>query len=167
MTATHGSDGIEAPQKVSKSAFASLVRVTPGRVSQMIRKGLPVEADGRIHIARGQAWIRDNISAARSASQAGQGDLPFAAQPDAAGERLRLLTAQADAAEMKAAALRREMVPAAEVERAWSGILRQVRSGILATPSRLRQILPHLTATDVEAIDAELRRALEELAHAQ
>lgn len=160
-------EGMSAPSKVRKAAFAKLVKVTAARMSQMIALGLPVEADGRIDVARGREWIRENISATRSAAQSAQADLPFAAQPDAARERLRLLSAQADQAELKAAALRRELVPAAEVQREWAGILRQVRAGILAVPSRVRQLLPGLTAAEVEVIDAELRRVLEELAHAQ
>lgn len=167
MHHAHGSEAIGAPAKVRKLDFAKLVNVSPGRVSQMVAAGLPVEADGRIDVARGKLWIQENISPTRSAAQAAQADLPFAAQPDAASERLRLLKEQADHAALKNAALRRELVPAAEVEREWSGVLREVRAGILAVPSRLRQVLPHLSAADVEAIDAELRRVLEELAHAQ
>ncbi|MFG1179940.1 DNA packaging protein [Xanthobacter versatilis] len=160
----HGSETIEAPTKVRKVAFARLVNVSPGRVSQMIAAGLPVEADGRIDVARGKLWIQGNVSPTRSAAQAAQGALPFAAVPDAAAERLRLVKEQADHAALKNAALRREMVPAAEVEREWAGVLRQVRAGILAVPSRLRQLLPGLTPAEVEAIDAELRRVLEEMA---
>lgn len=167
MIQMHGAEGIGAPAKVRKTDFAKLAKVSPGRVSQMVKDGLPVEPDGRIDVIRGKAWIKDNVSASRSAAQAAQRDLPFAAQPDAASERLRLLTAQADAAELKAASLRRDLVPAVEVEREWSGLLRLVRSGVLAVPSRLRQVLPHLTASDMNAIDAELRCILKELADAQ
>lgn len=78
-------------------------------------------------------------------------------------ERARLAKEQADHAALKNAALRRELVPAAEVAATWGGIVRQVRSRLLAVPARLRQGLAHLTARDVEAIDAEIRRALEEL----
>lgn len=167
MQQAHGSEAIGAPAKVRKGDFARLVNVSAGRVSQMIAAGLPVEADGRIDVARGKMWIGENISPTRSAAQAAQGDLSFAAVPDAKSERLRLIREQADHAALKNAALRRDLVPAAEVEREWAGILRQVRSGILAVPSRLRQMLPHLPAADVEVIDAELRRVLEEMAHAQ
>ncbi|MFN4125260.1 MAG: hypothetical protein ACK4HK_05450 [Pannonibacter indicus] len=79
-------------------------------------------------------------------------------------ERARLAKEQADHAALKNAALRRELVPAADVAATWGGIVRQVRSRLLAVPARLRQGLAHLTARDVEAIDAEIRRALEELA---
>lgn len=167
MTSLHGSNGISTPSRLRKAAFAKLVNVSPARVSQMIASGLPVEDDGRIDVAKGKAWIKENVSASRSAAQSPQADLPFAAQPDAAAERLRLIKEQADHAALKNAALRRELVPAAEVEREWAGVLRQVRAGILAVPSRLRQLLPGLTAAEVEAIDAELRRVLEEMAHAQ
>lgn len=167
MTKMHGSGAIPAPGKVRKSDFAKLVKVSPGRVSQMVKDGLPVEADGRIDVARGKLWIQGNISPTRSAAQSKQTDLPFAATPDAASERLRLVKEQADNAALKNAALRRDLLPAAEVEREWTGIMRQVRAGVLAVPSRLRQTLPHLSAADMDAIDTELRRALEDLAHAQ
>lgn len=167
MSDGHSLGVIGEEGRVRKGDFARLVGVSAGRVSQMITAGLPVEADGRIDTARGKLWIKDNVSPTRSAAQVGQGDLPFAAIPDAAAERLRLVKEQADHAALKNAALRRELVPAAEVEREWAGILRGVRAGVLAVPSRLRQLLPHLTATDVETIDAELRRVLEDISHGQ
>lgn len=82
------------------------------------------------------------------------------------GERARLAREQADAQALKNAALRGEMVKADEVERAWSDLLRKVRSRILAVPSRLRQSLGHLTLADIDALDRELRTALMELGHA-
>ena len=79
-------------------------------------------------------------------------------------ERARLAKEQADAHEMKNAISRGQLVEADHVRREWSDILRKVRAAILASPSRLRQRLPHLTAHDVEAMDGELRRALSEAA---
>lgn len=165
MQLAHGSEMIGEPRVVRKAAFAKLVNVSPGRVSQMIRAGLPVEPDGRIDVARGREWIRANVDPKRSAAQGDQTALPFAAQPDAASERARLVREQADHAALKNAMLRRELLPAVEVERAWSDTLRRVRSRVLAVPSRLRQVLPHLTTHDAQAIEAELRVALEDLAH--
>jgi phage terminase Nu1 subunit (DNA packaging protein) len=78
-------------------------------------------------------------------------------------ERGRLAAAQADIAEQKAAKLRGELVEAAEVEAEWSGVLRTVRAGMLAVPSRVSQRLPHLSAHDVSEIDAEVRAALVEI----
>ncbi|SIS71589.1 hypothetical protein [Paracoccus saliphilus] len=95
---------------------------------------------------------------------AGRGDQESAL--DLSRERARLASEQADAQAIKNAALRGELVKAVEVEREWQDVLRSVRSGVLAVPSRARQKLAHLTPHDVEAIDAELRRALERLAEA-
>jgi len=77
-------------------------------------------------------------------------------------ERARLAKEQADAQALKNAALRGELVPAADVERAWGDVLRQVRARILAVPSRLRQSLT-LAPADADLIDRELREALTEL----
>ena len=42
-------------------------------------------------------------------------------------------------------------------------MLRTVRAGMLAVPSRVSQRLPHLTAHDVAEIDAEVRTVLTEI----
>lgn len=166
---TPESDMIGAPRELSKSGFAKLIGVTPGRVSQMVTAGLPVEANGKIDIARGKVWVSENINPTRSNAQA-QGS--FALGDDKAkisltAEKARLAKEQADAATLRNAALRRELVPAGEVEREWSATLLKLRSAILAVPSRVRQFLPHLTPHDVQALDAELRRVLEDLANDQ
>lgn len=49
------------PDWVTKSAFARLLGVSPGRVSQLTERGLPVEIDDRIDPARGVAWCRLNL----------------------------------------------------------------------------------------------------------
>lgn len=166
MLSAHSSFDVDkpigAPRALSKSAFARVANISPGRVSQMIKAGLPVEPDGKIDIARGKIWMQENIDPRRSAAQS-QGRFSFE-RPATVSERDRLAKEQADNVALKNAALRRELVPATEVEARWSDILRRVRSKVLAVPSRVRQTHPHLTAQDVVAIDAELRRALEELA---
>jgi hypothetical protein len=50
-------------------------------------------------------------------------------------------------------------------KREWSSILRLVRTGVLAAPSRIGVRLSHLTPADLAAIDAELRAVLTELGH--
>lgn len=80
-----------------------------------------------------------------------------------ATERERIAREQADALEMKNAAARGELIPAKDVEAQWADILRMVRSGMLALPSRVQQRLGHLTAHDLAEIDREIRDTLEEL----
>ena len=83
-------------------------------------------------------------------------------------ERARLAREQADEREMRNRQLRAELVPAADVAREWSDVLRTVRAGVMAVPSRVRATLPHLTAHDVATLDGELRRTLEGIAgHAE
>lgn len=167
MQMVHDNEMIEEPKSLRKSDFAKLIGVSPGRVSHMVRDGLPVEPDGRIDVARGKLWIQANVDPKRSAAQSAQGEIPFAAAPDAATERVRLLSEQADYAALKNAEKRRELVPSSEVERIWESEWRQLRSAVLAAPSRLRQILPHLATSDIAEIDAELRRILEEFGDGQ
>jgi phage terminase Nu1 subunit (DNA packaging protein) len=163
---TVGGETIGEPKSLRKKDFGALVGVSPGRVTHMIKQGLPVEPDGRIDVARGKQWIRENVNPTRSAAQSKQGDLPFAAQLDAAAEHARLAKERADTQALKNAQLRKELVAAEDVEREWASMIRTARSALLAVPSRLRQIIPHLTAEEVEAIDGELRRVLKELADA-
>ncbi|QQM31977.1 DNA packaging protein [Martelella lutilitoris] len=157
----------QMPRSLSKSAFAKFVEVSPGRISQMVKQGLPVEADGKIDVARGKLWISENINHTRAASHA-KGPTLFGEEKQKTSltaERARLAKEQADAAEIKNAILRKELVHASDVEREWAAVLRKVRAGVLAVPSRVRQLLPHLTPHDVEVFDNELRRALEDLAN--
>ena len=82
---------------------------------------------------------------------------------DLATQRERIAREQADSLEMKNAAARGELLRAADVEAEWSDILRMVRSGLLALPSRIQQRLGHLTAHDLAVMDREIRDTLEEL----
>jgi phage terminase Nu1 subunit (DNA packaging protein) len=82
---------------------------------------------------------------------------------EASKQRARLAAAQADLNELKAAKIRGELVEASAVEAEWSGILRTVRAGMLAVPSRVAARLPHLSKHDVAEIDAEIRAALNEI----
>lgn len=168
MHNTHSLDAnrpLGEPRSLSKSQFAKAMSITPGRVSQMVKAGLPVEADGKIDVARGRLWIQDHIDANRSAAQK-QGELGFdmPSADSVQAERLRLLKEQADHAALKNEIARRELVKADDVEREWGSVFRKVRAGILSIPSRMREVLPHLTAHDIAALDAELRRALEAMA---
>ena len=173
MTEMHSSEGVEGmisePKSMTKSGFAKAIGVSAGRVSQLIAKGLPVEADGKIDVARGKLWISENIDIGRSVAQA-QSAFQFSEEKNRhtlTAEKTRLMKEQADAAELRNRKLRGELVEAGEVEKEWAGILRKVRAGILAVPSRVRQLLPHLSAHDAGVIEAELRSALEGLANGE
>lgn len=156
---------IGEPRSLRKIDFAKAVNLSPSRVTRMIQQGMPVEPDGRIDVARGKLWMRENIDPRRSAAQP-QGSLSFE-KPEKINHRERLAREQADRVALQNAILRNEYVKADEVEREWSDLIRQARSAFLAVPSRLRQLLPGLSADEVATIDGELRRVLEELARAE
>lgn len=59
--------------------------------------------------------------------------------------------------------MRGELVEASAVEAEWANVLRTVRAGMLAVPSRVAARLPHLSKHDVAEIDAEIRGALSEI----
>jgi phage terminase Nu1 subunit (DNA packaging protein) len=54
-------------------------------------------------------------------------------------------------------------VEAPDAKAEWSGVLRTVRAGMFAVPSRAAQRLPHLSAHDLGVIDSEVRGVLTEV----
>ena len=52
-------------ETLPKGAFAKKLGVVPGRITQMIAQGLPVEPDGRINVEAGVAWYRANVNSNR------------------------------------------------------------------------------------------------------
>ena len=81
-----------------------------------------------------------------------------------AGATMRERWARARAMEFELARKRRDVVPAAEVELRWAGLVVAARTAILGIPSRAKGRLPHLTATDLAVLEALIREALGELA---
>lgn len=81
------------------------------------------------------------------------------AEVSATAERARLAKAQADLAEIKNAQLRGTLLDAIALEAEWSSVLRAVRAGMLAVPSRAGARLPD----DVAEIDADVHGVLSEI----
>lgn len=124
--------------------------------------------DGKVvRVSRGKYDLRASVAAytahLREVAAARGGEAQIL---DLTAERARLAKEQADGQELKNATLRGELVPAAEVEREWSDILRKVRAGILAVTSRVRTSAG-LTAEQAVEMDAELRLALKDLGNDQ
>lgn len=85
---------------------------------------------------------------------------------DLVQERARLARQQADGHELKNATLRRELLAREQVEAEWTDIVRKLRSGMLAIPSRIRQRLG-LDASATAEIDREIRDTLTVLGNDQ
>lgn len=147
----------ERLHRIGGKDLCDLLGVSSGTLTQLKQRGIAVHL-GRNAYDLG-ATVRQYCAHLRGVAS-GRGGEEHTASLTA--ERARLAKEQADAQALKNAALRRELVAAADVERAWGDVLRQVRARILAVPSRVRQSLS-LAPGDVELIDRELRAALSEL----
>jgi DNA-binding transcriptional regulator YdaS (Cro superfamily) len=51
---------------MSKSAFARHLGLSPARVSQYCRAGMPTYFDGSVNIERAERWIRKNVRTSRN-----------------------------------------------------------------------------------------------------
>lgn len=134
--------------------------IATGRVS--------VGADGRVpdlERARAQLAMNTLETHPRSAPLREQGD----AEAPVGGESLvearrRKAVAEADLKETQRDLERAKLIPAVDVERRMSDVFAAARAHLLALPSRAKQTLPHLTASDLEALESVVREALTELA---
>ena len=137
--------------------LCQLLDISPAMLTELKRRGIAR------HLGH-DAWdLEETVRAyVQSLRQTASGRGGEQAALTLTGERARLARVQADAVELKNAQARGELVKVEEVTRAWSDILRTVRSRALAVSSRLRQSHA-LDAATAEAIDRELRAALTEL----
>jgi phage terminase Nu1 subunit (DNA packaging protein) len=143
---------------VSATTLAHWLGVTDKTVRKLAKREIVIR-DGRglyaleLSVARYCEELR-KVGAAR-------GDNDSLAKMRA--QRIRVAKEQADQLVIKNAVARGELLDADEVERTWGGVLRGVRAGLLAVPSRIGARFPHLTPVDIDAIDREVRDALAEI----
>ena len=147
------------PARVSKKcaggALAAHLDLSVAAIAKLAKDGVIVRLDRG---AYDMDASRINYIRHLRATAAGRGGVD--AVESLSQERARLAKEQADGHAIKNAALRGEMVSVADVDATWSGIMSDVRAGILAIQSRVQQRVMSLTASDVAAIDAELREVL-------
>lgn len=137
---------------VRTSELAALLGISERNVDMLVTKGVLTK------IGPARFSTRDSITAYCAYARRAKGNL----QLDA--EKLRLVSEQADREAIRNATARGDLIEATAVERRWTDILRQVRSALLAVPSRVAGRAGHLTPTDLEIIDREIRDALQEMA---
>lgn len=144
---------------ISEAELSDLLNLTSRRVRDLVTDGvIPRKGRGATAFDRRAAvrayciWIRDKASRG------------VTVMDELKAEKIRQAREAADKLALQNAAARRELVPSSEVESAWWNVLRDVRSMMLAVPSRCGASLAHLTPHDVAAIDREIKSALEGLA---
>lgn len=81
-------------------------------------------------------------------------------------EAAREKQASANLKELEYAIKAGQLLPADEIEAEWTSRVTQVRTALLAMPSKLKGLLPELTHAQLAVIDEQLRTTLEQLADA-
>jgi phage terminase Nu1 subunit (DNA packaging protein) len=142
---------------VTAHALADLLGLSDRAVRDLGTRGIAVKAADGVY--RQRESVRSYCTHIREMAGGRAGSKTLTE------ERVRIATAQANKLERENAVARNEMLPAKEVERAWAGVLRDVRSAMLALPSRFQMRLTGLSLSvhDVSEIDREIRDALTEV----
>lgn len=148
----------DSVETISESELADLLGVTSRQIRNLAADGVAKKAGPARYELR--ASVRAYAESLRAKASRGRAK---ADDPELRAERLRLAAAQAEKVELSNARTRGELLPAREVESAWAGVLREVRAGMLAVPSRASQSLPHLTSHDLAILDREIRDMLTEV----
>lgn len=141
------------PATVDIETLADLLNISSRMVSDYARRGVITRQ------THGQYVLRESVkSFVAHVHKKADHDMLTA-------ERIRQTKAQADLLDLKNAKAKSELLDAAEVEREWASVLRDLRAALLAVPSRVGSRLPSLTAHDIGEIAREIKDALSELAH--
>lgn len=155
----------KAPVSLSKSDFAREMGVTPGRISQLIPRGLPVLPNGRIDPEAGREWYAANVdpSRRRAVVQAGEhGSRPVSIKDEIETERLAH-------ARMKRLHLEKALVDKQTVEAAIFARARAERDAHMGWVVRIApQLAAHAggdTAAVFAFLDREMRTHLATLAN--
>ena len=130
------------PSTLSKKAFGEAIGVSPGRVSQMIAAGLPVEPNGRVDPAKGKAWVAANVDPSRRRANVDGSPLGFASS-----------RAEREAADAKTARLKAERLEGNLLDRtaALMAIETRARAERDAWISWVMRVAPEVaTATDAD-----------------
>ena len=149
----------DAPvHRIGGADLCDLFGITPGALTGLVKRGIAVKLghDAYDLTASTRAYL-EHLRGTASGRGGEEQVLTLT------GERARLARAQAEAAELKNAQTRGELVKADQVVTEWRGILTDLRAELLALPSRIGTRLPHMTPTDISIIDRELRDILDAL----
>jgi hypothetical protein len=138
---------------VSKRGFAELVGVSPGRVSQMIKDGLPVEPNGRVNVEAGRAWIVANIDPNRRRIQLDDGG-------SVRSSKVKRENAEAEMAHLKAERMAESLIDRAATLQAIEGRARFERDSWIGWVNRTAPEIAAAVGGDLAAVVAALDRAV-------
>ena len=144
---------------VNVETVAKAMNVTPRRVQQLVKEGMPKgAARGEYDLGACLIWYVRYLQAALERGAQGAAGV-------SAEERNRLSRAQAERAELELSARRGAVVDRGRMERAMAAVLVTVRESLLAIPDRLAASLVGSTdeARVRQSIDLEVRNSLQSL----
>lgn len=139
------------PGLVSAEYLAEFVGVNKTVIHELVRRGIIEKA------SRGKYDFQSSIRRMYAQKAAVAGGRSSNAGLNLTAERARLIKAQADGQIVKNEKEDGTLIKAIEAERKWAGEMVKMRAALLAFPSGLAQVLSHLTAHDILAIDRALR----------
>ena len=150
---------------LSASEFATLLGVTVQRVNQLKDEGslTPAPGDGHTKFIFGPA-LREYTARIREKAAGRLGESQDGDKLDPQYEKARLTKNQADMLELQLAKAQGEVVSSEEILEVWQRIISSARSRIMSLPTRLPNMIHHLTKKDVQIIEDEVREVLERLA---
>jgi hypothetical protein len=149
------------PKTLSKTGFAEHVGVTPGRVSQMITMGLPVEPSGRIRVANGLAWMDANIDANRRRAGTGGTGCPGSLVPPVPlTSRSARDQAEAEISRLKADRLASRLIDRRTTLRLVEGRAKFERDALIGWVNRAAPLIAAETGADLSKVTAILDREI-------
>lgn len=152
-------DSIGRPaETLSKKGFAELIGVSPGRVSQLIASGLPVEPNGRIHVGRGKAWVAENVDPNRRRASL---DAPTLS-PALLSPRALRDASEAEIARLKAERMGGALIDKAAALRTIESRARAERDAWIGWVNRAAPEIANATGAELAAIVAALDRLVRE-----
>jgi hypothetical protein len=123
----------------SIAVIAKLLDLSERRIQQLGREGvIPKPERGQYDLI---GAVRGYVNYLRE--QAGRN---AGGTADFGTERVRLIKAKADLAEMEAAALRGNLVAAEEVEQAWTAVLTLLKQRLIVLPDRIAPLIHEETS---------------------
>lgn len=145
--------------EITKSELARRLKVSRARVTVYVRRGLPVLQNGKLDEQAAFSWVRSSV--------APRGNSNSTAGARLVAIRCRRETAAAEREELELKLRRGQLLERAGVERAWSRLILEARTRLLAIPDRVAPKIPALSG-DVAAVRqfvrCEIHEALAELA---
>jgi phage terminase Nu1 subunit (DNA packaging protein) len=138
---------IDLTSVLSQEAFGELVGISQPAVSDLMKRGVIVEAQTcGVWLLAYTAHLRE-----QAAGRGADGEL--------ANERARLAREQADAQAMKNALSRKHVAPVAVLEEVLAHVGRQIATVLEGIQPKLKRRHPELTPEQLQGIALELARA--------